>query len=133
MLLLASILLILLEAISEGLADRGKKTIAGIMEFFYRAMVTFVVFAWLINFDIFYVKYENLFYIIGGYLLLRFAIFDIVYNLVRGLPFFFIGTTKVFDKTWQWFFKVTGFPVNHFFAMTKFLLLLIAITWLLKT
>lgn len=133
MLLLASILLILLEAIPEGLADRGLKTIAGVIEFVYRAMVTLIVFAWLIGFHLFHVEYENLFYIIGGYLLLRFAIFDVVYNLIRGLSIFYIGTTKLYDKVWQWFFKVTGFPKDQFFSMVKFIAILIGVTWLLKS
>ena len=69
--------------------------------------------------------------LIVGFVFIRFAIFDIAFNLTFGLPIYFIGTTKLYDRLWQWFFRVTGFPVNHFFGMLKFICLCIGITWLL--
>jgi len=45
--LIVALFLIIFEAVSEGLYDRQKKTIAGVIEFIYRAVVTLIIFAWL--------------------------------------------------------------------------------------
>lgn len=131
MLLLIALFLIILEAVPEALALKGHKTIAGAIEFVYRAFVTLVVYMWAMGVG--HLNYgHNFYYAIGGYLLLRFAIFDILYNLVAGLPITYIGTTKLSDKFWKWFFKITHFPVGLFFGMLKFICLLIGITWSFK-
>ena len=131
-LLLASILLIGIEALYEGLALAGHKTIAGGIESVYLALVTLAIFAWLNGKKIgpYGGKYIQ---IIGGYVLMRFAIFDIIYNLVAGIPLFFIGTTKWSDILWNEFFALTHFPVGMFFGMLKLICFLIGLTWLLKT
>lgn len=132
MILFTALFLILFEAIPEALSLREIKTVAGIIEFIYRMVITVIIFAWLVNFQIFHCHYEAIGYIIGGYLLLRFALFDIIFNWCAGLPIFFIGKTKLYDKFWYWFFKTTHFPINHFFITVKFIGLIIGITWLLK-
>lgn len=130
MIALTAILLILFEAIPEALAMKGHKAIAGMIEFIYRAVVTAAIFAWLLGYSI-GMYGNNIYYVIGGYVLIRFAVFDIVYNKVAGLDWFFIGTTKLSDKFWQWFFKKTNFPVGLFLGMLKFICLLIGLTWLI--
>ena len=90
MYLAAALFLILSESISEALADGGKKTVAGIIAFINLALVTLIVFAWL---ALAYPKWMwwhevNYWQAVGGYILLRFAIFDLVYNLIRRLPCF---------------------------------------------
>ena len=132
--LLVALFLILFEAIPEGFSDRGWKTLGGILEAIKLAVVTTFIFGilngWFMDFiDI---KMFSVFYILGGYVLLRFALFDFAYNISRGVNLFYIGTTKLFDKFWQWFFRITKFPESHFFFMTKLIALLIALTWLLK-
>jgi hypothetical protein len=121
MYLLVALFLIIFEAVPEGLALGGHKTIAGIIEFIYRAGITLTVFA-------FFTKqypddrklYEtglritysvNFWWIIAGYVLLRFALFDIIHNISAGIPTFSVGSTKVFDivmsklGSWGWFLK----------------------------
>lgn len=131
--LLVALFLILFEAIPEGFADRGWKTLGGVLEFIKIAVITVFIFGTINGYFIYYVPNVNtMFYLIGGYLLLRFAIFDFAYNISRGVELFYIGTTKLFDKFWQWFFNLTKFPPAHFFFMTKLIAAAIGITWLLK-
>ena len=129
--LLIALFLIVFEAIPEALSDKGKKAIAGVMEFIYLAFVTICVFA-VFNGYTLPQKDSNPYYIIGGYVLLRFALFDVIYSLIRGTELFYIGKTKLSDKAWNWFFKKTRIPSGHFLAMVKFISLLISVTWLVK-
>lgn len=126
--LLLALFLIVFEAVYEAIKD---KTLAGVIEFIYRAVLTVMAFMWMSGMAYPTLLESNLLYTLGGYLLLRFAIFDAIYNLMSGLPVFFIGTTKLFDKAWRWFFSKTGIPHEHFLALLKFICLLIGITWLL--
>jgi hypothetical protein len=130
MIILASLFLIIFEAIPEALALTGHKTLAGIIEGVYRAMVTLAIILWLMGVSI-GTYGHNIYFIIGGYLLMRFAIFDFIYNAVAGLKLTYIGKTKITDKFWQWFFKVTRFPVGMFFGMLKLICFLIGLTFLM--
>jgi len=134
MYLIAALFLILSESISEALSDEGKKTVAGIIEFINLALVTLIVFAWL---DLYYPKWMwwhevNYWQVVGGYVLLRFAVFDLVYNLIRRLPPFYIGMTKLSDKLLRKFFTRTRIPSEHMLFMFKLISLTIGLTWLLK-
>jgi hypothetical protein len=129
--LLIVTLLIILEAGHEGLADRGSKLLGGVIEAFYLLFVTFIIIMWstggswtgntvgFVNMGI-------------GYLLLRYALFDIVYNATRGVNIFFIGTTKLYDRLWKRFLDWTRFPDIHFLLWTKLLCLLIGLSLLLN-
>lgn len=118
MYLLVALFLIVFEAVPEGLALGGHKTIAGIIEAIYLAGITLTVFAYItvsypnkpytsryLTFDL------NFWWIILGYVLLRFALFDIIHNISAGIPTFSVGSTKVFDivmsklGSWGWFLK----------------------------
>lgn len=130
MILLTALFLIIFKASSDGLATKGHKTIAGVIDFIYTSIVTMIVFAWIMGMILF--NYGHSFaFIIGGFLLLRFALFDIIFNLFVGENIFFIGSTKLFDKIWQKFFDWTHFPSGYFLGMLKFISLLISVTWLL--
>jgi hypothetical protein len=128
--LLIALFLILFEAIPEGLADRGKKRIAGVIEFIYRAVITLTIFYILGGFCKIHLTSTPFWQVIVGYVLLRFALFDLCYNLTRKLPVFYIGDTKLFDKFWKWFFKESGIPAEHFLAMVRVISLFIGVTWL---
>jgi hypothetical protein len=130
-LLIASLFLILFEAIHEGLALKGHKTIAGVIEGFYLVVVSTIVLLWVAGIVVFGISAIPFIRIIAGFVLLRFAVFDIVFNAFAGLPLFFIGTTKLIDKFWQWFFGITKFPVTHFFFMVKLIALCIGLSFLL--
>lgn len=98
--LFVALFLIVFEAVPEGLALGGHKTIAGVFEFVFLAGITLTVFGFFTKqctcFK--WITYnENYWYLVIGYVLLRFALFDIVYNISAVQPVFFIGTTKLFD------------------------------------
>jgi len=143
--IILALFLVIFESIPEALADRGRKRLSGSLEFVYRAVVTILVFAWanqnvigsnayvelslfefLLNFIL------NYWTVLVGYLLLRFALFDYLYNLTVGEKLFYIGTTKLYDEIWQSFFRWTKFPPEHFWGMFKFIALLIGITLLVR-
>lgn len=131
MITLIVLFLITAEAISEALYDNGSKTLSGIFEFILKAVMTFVVLLWIYGIDSPF-RYElPLWQLIGGYLLLRFALFDVAYNLIRGLPVFYIGGTKIYDQLWRKFFGWSGIDTEHFLAMFKLIALAISVTWLL--
>lgn len=134
-----ALFLIIFEAVPEGLALAGHKTIAGLIEFVFLAGVTLTVFAYFTqsygketkynlhysNFlQRFFYTQHNFWWYIAGYVLLRLALFDIIHNISAGLPIFYIGTTKLFDilivklASWGWFMRFIGG--------------IIGLTWLLK-
>lgn len=134
-----ALFLIVFEAVPEGLALAGHKTIAGMIEFIFLAGITFFTFGYftgqyLLNRTIYWdhnrvvMKTQwrayKFWYIIAGYILLRLALFDIIHNISAGLPILYIGTTKLFDifivklASWGWFMRFIGG--------------IIGLTWLLK-
>ena len=136
--LLIALFLILFEACPEGLSLAGYKGLAGGMEFIFLAVITFVMFSYTTGvYRIFTRKHPvlslqpRILPVIGGYVLLRFALFDVIHNLCAGIPVFFIGTTKWYDLFWQWFFTWSNIPAGPFFFMLKLIALLIGITWLM--
>ena len=101
MTLIFALFLIVFEAVPEGLALGGHKTIAECVEFVYLSGVTLGLFAWLKGIR----NYEyarNFIKTIIGYLLLRYAIFDVILNKSAGLPIDFIGSTKGLDFVLSW-------------------------------
>lgn len=138
MLLLVCLFLILFEAVYESLYERGKNfavdkgrstilLISGLIEFIYRAVITLIIILGITICDP-----QTYFYPIAGCLLLRFALFDVIYNLIRGLDVFYFGKTKLWDRTWNWFFTRTGVNKPHFLFMFKLLSLLIGISFCFK-
>jgi len=124
-----ALFLIVFEAVPEGLALAGHKTIAGIIEFVFLAGITLTVFAYFAhkyNRKGIYWDHRNnvimlqpvtmirYLQIVIGYVLLRVALFSIVHNIAAGLPVFYLGTTKLFDiimtplASWGWFMCFVG-------------------------
>lgn len=130
MTLLIFLILIISEALYEGLYDNGKKALAGVLEFFSKLLTMGMIILWLNGTDYEFVRRE-LWVLIGGYILLRFALFDAVYNLIRCLPVFYIGSTKIYDKLWRKFFSWSGISSEHLLFMVKLIALLISVSWLL--
>ena len=125
-----ALFLILGEAIYEGLADKGKGATAGVIEFFHRAFMSLIVFAYIGGYYIFDVKIERPFHeIVIAFVFVRYALFDVTYNLITGNELFYIGFTKWYDKAWRWFFGWTHFP-EHFLLITKFVFLFWGLAWL---
>lgn len=101
--LLLAFLLIVLEATFEGLKIAGHHVASEFVELVYLTGVTLTAFAWLNKIDrkfIFrQVAVDRFIIILIGYFLLRFSIFDSVWNLAAGQSFFFYGSTKLYDIT----------------------------------
>ena len=111
--LLIALFLIIFEAVPEGLALGGHKSIAGIVEVIYLFVITISIFEHVSGYSFRWWKTpQNFFLVLVGYILLRFAIFDIIHNLSAGLPVFYIGSTKLFDiimaklGNWGWFVRL---------------------------
>lgn len=100
MLLIIAIAIILIEAISEGLLKRFNSPIN---EVIFDAWVQWVIalmffgswFIWAIHFDGYYVPTWK---IITGFVFVRFAIFDVIWNISRGVKWNYYGTTKLYDR-----------------------------------
>jgi hypothetical protein len=125
-----ALFLILFEAIPEGLADAGHKRLAGLLEFTYRAVITVVIFSCICGVVI-PIASDKLGYGLLGYIFLRFAVFDYIYNLSAGQRLDYIGVTKIWDRTLVRFMTVgrVQFNLLHFL---RFIFLVIGITFLLK-
>lgn len=65
--------------------------------------------------------------IILGYVLLRYAIFDILYNVLSKLSWCYIGNTSYYDKVLKWITRdiLKVYP-SHFFFLTKLIAFLTA-------
>ena len=105
-------LFLLLEAVFEGLRTGGHLFASEIVEVVYLSGITFGLFAWLNwrQVNSFFDR-SKLIKVLIGYILLRFALFDLVWNVSAGQDLFFYGTTKVYDRfmsslgSWGWMWK----------------------------
>ena len=96
--LLIALFLIVFEALYEGFKLRKWHIISEIIEFIYLACITFVIFGWYNGYFAATATNPDFWFVLFGYVLLRFAIFDLIFNLSAGLSVFYIGKTKLFDK-----------------------------------
>jgi hypothetical protein len=100
MILIIAIAIILIEAIGEGLLKRFDM---GINEIIFDAWIQWVIalmffgswFIWAIHFDGYYVPTWK---IITGFVFVRFAVFDVIWNISRGVKWNYYGTTKLYDR-----------------------------------
>lgn len=98
--IITAIFLIAFEALYEGLALAGHSLASSITEGIYLAGVTIGLFAFItgqLRFD-----YRPMARILIGYILMRYALFDLIHNQAAGLQLDYIGTTKLFDKGLLW-------------------------------
>jgi hypothetical protein len=129
--LLLVIFLILFEATYEALKVRGKHIASELIEFLYLSGITLICFAWvngvLFPFEINSASYWK---IIAGFVLLRFAIFDLLFNIICGVNIFYIGKTKLYDNILHWIIEKGVQPNLIWFA--RFICLCISLAWLLN-
>ena len=100
MLLITCIIIILIEAVTEGLLKRFD---TGINEIIFDAWIQWIIalmffgswFIWAFHFDGYYVPTWK---IITGFVFVRFAIFDVIWNISRGVKWNYYGTTKLYDR-----------------------------------
>lgn len=110
--LILAIFLIVFEAVFEGLKTAGLHVPSEIVEFVYLSCITLIAFAYLNRKMVFNDPgIKSFIKVIIGYILLRFCLFDIVWNISAGQHWNYYGTTKLYDKfmtalgSWGWFIK----------------------------
>lgn len=111
MILILSLIIIVLEAGGEGIWKRFSLP-DFIFKLWLQWLIAIFLFGlWFIiayHFDGYYVPTWKL---IVGFIFVRFAIFDITYNLANGQKWNYYGTTKLYDRimiklgSWGWFMK----------------------------
>lgn len=113
MILIYAIAIILIEAIGEGLLKRFNSPVN---EIIFDAWIQWIIalmffgiwFVWALHFDGYYVPTWKM---ITGFVMVRFATFDVTWNLVRGVKWNYYGTTKLYDRVmyelgeWGWMLK----------------------------
>lgn len=103
---------LLLEAVFEGLRTGGHLLAAEIMEAGWLAAVTYGLYSFINGHGF---NYKPILKAIIGYVLLRFALFDLIWNLSAGQDWNFYGTTKLYDTVMNslggfgWFLKFCSF------------------------
>jgi len=104
--ILIALFLIVCEAVYEGLAIRGNHLASELIEDIYTGVVIVIVSLWLSI-----VTNVPLWKIITGIVMIRFATFDIIWNISAGQRWYFYGETKLYDRImialggWGWFVK----------------------------
>ena len=97
-LLITAITVILFEAIGEGVLKRFKPA-SFIFDLWVQWVIAIFLFAlwfiWAYHFDGYYVPIAKL---IIGFVFIRFAIFDVAWNLARGVKWNYYGTVKWYDR-----------------------------------
>jgi len=72
-------------------------------------------------------------YYIAMYILARFAVFDLVYNLTVGHSWYYIGDSSIYDKGIKWFAKVARAPISYVVGVPKFIALVWFAAWALTS
>jgi hypothetical protein len=93
---------------SDGLYDNGKKTLSKVLRFVLLASVIIPALAELTGHNYFKLIDKDFISIVISFGLVRYFLFDAVYNLTRGLNIFYIGNTGLLDKILQKFMRLTG-------------------------
>lgn len=135
MILLAIILfLTVLEAVHEGLTLRYKILgnipgwIPGIVEAIKLAGIV-VLIPLIIYFTNNGWEIVSLWQYVLGWVLIRYAIFDPTHNLVAGLPIFYVGNTKLYDRLMQFPDSKWG---NFFHGFTRIMAFVSGILFVLQ-
>ena len=127
-----TLFLILFKAIPDGLYDRGLKTTAGFIQDVSWAIIITSLFCWVTATPIINWHYSpHVIKALVGFLFVKFAIYDPLYNLARGNSIFYIGKTKFFDKIVTWI--MTKFKVQIIlYIWIKFILFIMGIAFLFQ-
>jgi len=111
-------ILIILDALKDALYDSGKKHASGLIDMvFLSAMICGVV---LLKDDWTW---------IAVYVLLRYSLFDLIYNITRRLPLLYVGVTKPYDRLIR---KIFNENAIHFLFITKLMALMSAVAIIIR-
>lgn len=123
MILLFTILFNSLNALSDGLYDEGRKALSGVLKFLYIAPIIIICLLTLNGNNWITDTSKDFISVAISFLLVRYFLYDPVYNLTRGLNIFYIGNTKIYDKVHRIIFYWIGLPfayiVNFFGNIIK--------------
>ena len=111
------VLLVIINALEDAFRDTNKKVLAHLFNSLHIA-------GWF-----FMMQYDLTVMLVIEYILIRFALFHILYNMIKGVDIFYVGTTSIYGKFWTWFEKWTKFPLNHLLFWLKLISLLLAISF----
>ena len=125
MLLIIAIAIILIESVTEGLLKRFNSSINEVIfdawiQWVIALIMFFIWFIWAIHFDGYYVPTWKM---ITGFVLVRFAIFDVTINLAWGQKWDYYGTTKWYDcimyelGSFGWFLKAISGIIGTIFLL----------------
>lgn len=112
MVLLFTLLFNALEAVYESLYDKGKKSPSAIFEFVLKVGVVATCLYYYSGWHFLWYKIIPLWQVFLGFILIRFAIFDLIWNLTRGMKWNYYGTVKLYDRImakfggFGWFVKI---------------------------
>lgn len=127
------------EALHEGFALNGKGTLAGIIEFIKLFVLTLMIpfLMWYgKEYSYYFTDWRHLFWFlpqfIGGWICIRYAMFDFIHNAAARLNLYHIGTVKLYDKLLAWIMneKIRQ-PRPRFFWITRTLLLAMGLSLIL--
>jgi hypothetical protein len=130
MVIILAIFLILFESAYEGFKTRSLDVLSEFIEGFYRLVVTSFAFLWLCDIAVpIVIDHVPVIKVLIGYILLRFAIFDVLWNLCAGMSLNYIGNTKLYDKFLQKIRSLWGIGTIWF---VRFVALCVSLAFLLN-
>lgn len=112
MILIFTVLFNAFEAIYEALYDKGKKSLSAIFEFVLKIGIVVICLYYLSGYRFLLYHIIPMWKVFAGFVLLRFAMFDLTWNLVRGVKWNYYGTVKLYDRImtklggYGWFLKI---------------------------
>lgn len=125
--LLIALFLIVFEASYEGFKLRKWHITSEIIEFIYLIFITFVIFGWYNGYFVEMPTNPDFWFVLVGYILFRYAIFDFIFNLASGNSLFYIGNTKLFDKLLG---KLSEKTAGWFVVISKLIAFGIGLSWI---
>lgn len=138
-LLLTIVILTVFEAVHEGLVERNKKTIAGIIEFVKLAFIAVMIPFYMAygHYDYYFQDWRHIIWFmvpfIIGWMSVRYALFDFIHNAAAGWNLYHIGTVKLYDRLIAWIVgdDFLDTPKPRFFWITRTLLLAVGVSLIL--
>ena len=123
MVLLFSILFNAFEAVYEALYDKGQKALSVIFELVLKVGIVIICLYYLSGYRFLLYELIPMWKVFAGFVLLRFAMFDLTWNLVRGVKWNYYGTVKLYDRLmaklggYGWFLKIIAGIVGVCFLL----------------